>query len=622
MAELHLIHDGSLDLDRLAEKCPDARLSASVWREAEPPPPGSRVGAYLPVDQLRELLLEACEQNWQVALLPHPEALMAARSAGVDRNLAKAVTACLEAEAVDTDLLTCNGQIVFSSVVAGEVLSLRPYEASLKPSRWRLFLNALRGLGSMRLKPLTITTGKDQRLETAALGMMAVQSSRSSLVGRRFTDAVAVNDGRFGFLLVAPRSILAFLGLLLRLVLRRRVSMTPVPPHLGLIRSKRILVESDSGIDYFIDGVSLGARRLEFQVLEKPLQLLPGPGYVLAGERSADGGKDTVRTAALPAAETAKQMAGRSLPLFQHASEADYRDLFILLRTDATLSSQFLVLLILSVLLALLGLYANSAPVIIGAMILAPLMAPIISLAMGLARTEFKLIRTAARTLAIGVSSALACAMLVAWMMPFENLTPEMRARLVPNLLDLGVAVISGIAGAYASSKEEIAKSLAGVAIAVALVPPLSVAGIGLGWGEWAMAQGSLLLFATNLVGIVLAAVLTFLVLGFAPFKLVRRGLAPTLAVLAAILSPLYFSFMDLVSQGRIVDAIPRQLDMDGRPLQLRVSRVRMGAPVQIEMVVTAPQFMEVSDFDRLKTLIEQFTGRHVELEAEFHLKR
>ena len=78
-----------------------------------------------------------------------------------------------------------------------------------------------------------------------------------------------------------------------------------------------------------------------------------------------------------------------------------------------------------------------------------------------------------------------------------------------------------------------------------------------------------------------------------ATFSLVRRGLAPTLAVLAAILSPLYFSFMDLVSQGRIADAIPRQLDMDGRPLELRVSRVRMGAPVQIEIVVTAPQFME-----------------------------
>ena len=69
-----------------------------------------------------------------------------------------------------------------------------------------------------------------------------------------------------------------------------------------------------------------------------------------------------------------------------------------------------------------------------------------------------------------------------------------------------GFAVISGVAGAYAHSREEIAKSLAGVAIAVALVPPLGVAGIGLGWADWDMAAGASLLLVTNLVGIALAA--------------------------------------------------------------------------------------------------------------------
>jgi uncharacterized membrane protein len=82
------------------------------------------------------------------------------------------------------------------------------------------------------------------------------------------------------------------------------------------------------------------------------------------------------------------------LPLFSHASEEEYRDLFVSLRENAVLSSPFLVLMVLSVLLALTGLYANSAPVIIGAMILAPLMSPIISFAMGLARTDSSLLRS------------------------------------------------------------------------------------------------------------------------------------------------------------------------------------------------------------------------------------
>ena len=187
--------------------------------------------------------------------------------------------------------------------------------------------------------------------------------------------------------------------------------------------------------------------------------------------------------------------------------------------------------------------------------------------------------------------------------------------------------MISGIAGAYASAKKEVAKSLAGVAIAVALVPPLSVAGIGLGWGDLAMARGALLLFTTNLVGIVLAAVLSFLVLGFAPFKLAKKGLLISLAVLVAIVSPLYFSFMDLVVQGRIIDSIPSgTVEIAGKQIDLRVARVRVsrlhqGERVLVQVVVTSSEVLGMDDLDRLKERIKHWTGRQVELEAEFHLR-
>ena len=141
---------------------------------------------------------------------------------------------------------------------------------------------------------------------------------------------------------------------------------------------------------------------------------------------------------------------------------------------------------------------------------MAPLMAPIVSLAMGLARSEATLIRGSLKTLAVGVAGGLGCAVLLAWAMPFDIATAEMKSRMSPTLLDLLIAVISGMAGAYAHAKEEIAKSLAGVAIAVALVPPLSVAGIGVGWGNWEMASGAFLLLTTNLIGIALAGSATF----------------------------------------------------------------------------------------------------------------
>ncbi len=186
----------------------------------------------------------------------------------------------------------------------------------------------------------------------------------------------------------------------------------------------------------------------------------------------------------------------------------------------------------MSTLLALTGLYANSAPVIIGAMILSPLMSPIISLAMGLARTELHLIRNSLRTLAFGVGAGLFCAICFAWLMPNESLTAEMQSRISPTLLDLAIAVVSGVAGAYAHAKEEIAKSLAGVAIAVALIPPLNVVGIGVGWAEWEMARGAGLLFISNIVGISLAATVTFLALWFAPFKRTQKGLLVSLMLM------------------------------------------------------------------------------------------
>jgi uncharacterized membrane protein len=118
-----------------------------------------------------------------------------------------------------------------------------------------------------------------------------------------------------------------------------------------------------------------------------------------------------------------------------------------------------------------------------------------------------------------------------------------MAGRLSPTILDLFVAIVSGAAAAYAKSNEKILGSLAGVAIAVALVPPIAVAGIGLGWGDWHMFSTAFLLFITNLVGIVLAAALTFTVLGFSPLHIAKKGMMIWMAIVAIVAIPLYSSF-------------------------------------------------------------------------------
>ncbi|PHS41789.1 MAG: TIGR00341 family protein [Sulfurovum sp.] len=220
-----------------------------------------------------------------------------------------------------------------------------------------------------------------------------------------------------------------------------------------------------------------------------------------------------------------------------------YTTLFTNLREEGKISSVYIILLILSTMIATFGLFINSSSVVIGAILLAPLMQPIISLSMGVLRQDSGLELNGAKSIFWGVLAVIFTAAVIAAFIPIDRLTSEMAGRLSPTILDLFVAIVSGIAAAYVKSNEKILGSLAGVAIAVALVPPLAVAGIGLGWLDWHMFIMAFLLFITNLVGIVLAASLTFVFLGFSPLRVAKKGLLTWLVVVLLVAVPLYSAF-------------------------------------------------------------------------------
>ncbi len=144
---------------------------------------------------------------------------------------------------------------------------------------------------------------------------------------------------------------------------------------------------------------------------------------------------------------------------------------------------------------------------------------------------------------------ALLASALITLLFPHKPITGEMQARLNPTVLDLAVAVISGIAAAYSKSFKEIIQSLAGVAIAVALVPPLAVAGIGIGRLDLQFFYHAFLLFTTNLIGIAIAANFTFLALGYSPAIRGKRNLGIVLLLYALITIPLYLSYDRIVEK-------------------------------------------------------------------------
>jgi uncharacterized hydrophobic protein (TIGR00271 family) len=219
---------------------------------------------------------------------------------------------------------------------------------------------------------------------------------------------------------------------------------------------------------------------------------------------------------------------------------------------------RFVTLIVLSTVIAALGLVANSAAVVIGAMLIAPLMTPILGVAVAIVLGEPRRLVTSIALVGAGILLAIGAAYVVTAIAPgtvtANELTSELLARTEPSLLDLGVAVAAGLAAGYVLVHPKAGSSLPGVAIAVALVPPLASVGIALQLGAGSEAQGAFLLFATNLLAIVLAAMIVALASGFTPIRFrdalrsgAGRGLAVTAVMLLLVAVPLSFHTIEVV---------------------------------------------------------------------------
>ncbi|MDE2749266.1 MAG: TIGR00341 family protein [Chloroflexota bacterium] len=177
----------------------------------------------------------------------------------------------------------------------------------------------------------------------------------------------------------------------------------------------------------------------------------------------------------------------------------------------------YIVMIVLSAALATLGLLTNSVAVIIGAMLVAPLMSPISGFSTGMATGILRLTRRASLTLFSGVTLALLISIVMGVLLPIDSPTDEMLARGSPNLLDAAIALVSGWVAAYATARKGIPAALAGVAIAAALMPPISTVGLGIALRDMDLAIGANLLFLANIAFIIAAQYSTFLWMGMRP---------------------------------------------------------------------------------------------------------
>ena len=220
-------------------------------------------------------------------------------------------------------------------------------------------------------------------------------------------------------------------------------------------------------------------------------------------------------------------------------------------RAECALSERYLFMTAMSAGIAVLGLLLSSPAVVIGAMLLSPLMDPIMGLGFALAIGDYQWLKKSARSLAWGTVIAVALTAGLVYISPIQTITPEIAARTQPNLFDLFVALFSALAGAYAMIRGR-EGTIVGVAIATALMPPLATVGFGLATWNWTVFSGALLLYVTNLITIALTAWAMARMYGFKTTLSSRQSVFQNLAVFAvfvALALPLAFSLQQIAFQ-------------------------------------------------------------------------
>lgn len=281
---------------------------------------------------------------------------------------------------------------------------------------------------------------------------------------------------------------------------------------------------------------------------------------------------------------------------------------------ESTPNLSFLILIVSSCAIATFGLLSNSAAVIIGAMIIAPLMLPIRGVAFGALAGDALLLRRGIISILVGTLLAFSLACGLGWLVGIAHFGSEVLARGEPTLLDLGVAVVAGGISGYAKVQPKISGSLAGTAIAVALMPPICVIGLGASQAIWSLSWGATLLYLTNLLGIILSCMLTFLLTGYASFARARNALLLTLSFTAVLLVPLGVSFGQLVKQAQLEASLREALlnrTITFQRIELLSSHTNwLTAPPEVRLNVRAKELITPRQVGLLEDFLKAEMGQ------------
>ena len=341
----------------------------------------------------------------------------------------------------------------------------------------------------------------------------------------------------------------------------------------------------------------------------------------------------TGTTATVSADEQAERTArwvfspiGRVLAPVRHywrhtvRSRVDHQEVIAKIALECPTTARYLLMTMMSAGIAILGLLLSSPAVVIGAMLLSPLMSPILGVGFALATGKQKWLKISAKSLALGSVAAVLFSALIVLVSPLQTVTEEIAARTRPNLFDLMVALFSSIAGSYAMIRGR-EGSIVGVAIATALMPPLAVVGFGLATLNWTVFFGAFGLFFTNFLTIALTATIMARLYGFRTTLSNRQGWFQNVGIFfifTALAIPLGLSLRQIAwetnSQRIVKNAIQSEFGERARISEQAIDWD--SEPLAITATVFTPDFDTSANADIAGALKEKL-GRDVTVRVE-----
>lgn len=235
-----------------------------------------------------------------------------------------------------------------------------------------------------------------------------------------------------------------------------------------------------------------------------------------------------------------------------------------------------IIILVFAIIIASVGLNTNSAAVIIGAMLISPLMGPIVGVGAGLGIMDLDLVRRGLKNLGFAVLASLLTSAAYFLVSPLEEAHSEILARTSPTIWDVLIAVSGGFAGIVATASRQKGNVVPGVAIATALMPPLCTAGYGLAHQNWPFFFGAFYLFLINSVFISIAALFTVRWLGYPTKTLMDKGVEQRvkrlvgIVVILTVVPSVWLAYRlvgENVFQRRVADFVAHETSLNGNYL-------------------------------------------------------